>query len=378
MKLGDFIGLNMDVLLTDWVAQARRLGMAASLAQDFNAEDSARQLLEQIARDMAQPQSDAERDAKGIGQRPDNAPGVTLVAREHADDRLTQGFSLNDLVAEYRALRASVARRWRAQATTDVAVRLDELVRFDEALDQALIESVARYSAELTRTRDLFVGILAHDLRTPLGAISMSAQYLLRQEDLPAASLRVAVNVQRSGTRMQRIIEYLLDFTRTRLGGALPINPAPANLGNVCRQAISEIEALHPDVVVRWDSEGTLSGTWDSGRLGQLLTNLLENAVGHGRPGGVITVATQGTNGTVRLSVANEGEPVPVAAQATIFDPLTRGSRVGPLRAGAGLGLGLFIARQIALAHGGAIAVTSDGGGTTFTVTLPRTLSPPA
>jgi signal transduction histidine kinase len=292
MKLGDFIESNMDVLLADWIEQARHLGLVSRPIVETGLEDSARQLLANIAQDMGEAQSDAHRSEKGRGLRPENAPEVTRQAQEHADDRLAQGFSLNDVVAEFRALRASVVRHWLAATDADGVGRLTELVRFDEALDQALTESIARYSAGLERARDLFGGILAHDLRTPLGAITMSAEYLLRQESLPAASARVAANVQRSGARMQSMIDDLIDFTRTRLGGLLPIHPAPANLGNVCRQAITEIGALHPEETIRWESDGVLSGTWDSARLGQLLTNLLENAIDHGRVGGVITVTT--------------------------------------------------------------------------------------
>ncbi len=376
MKLCDFIESNMDLLLADWIEQARRLGLTSPPAPETVQEDSARLLLANIARDMRDAQSNAHRSAKGQGLRPENAPEITHQAQVHAEDRLAQGFSINDVVAEYRALRASVVRHWLGDPGT-AAERLDELVRFDEAVDQALTESVARYSAGLARTRDLFVGVLAHDLRTPLGAIAMSAEYLLHQEGLPAQSMRVAANVQRSGVRMQRIINDLLDFTRTRLGGLLSIHPEAANLGNVCRLAIAEIEALHPDASIRWESDGVLSGTWDGVRLGQLLTNLLENAIDHGRPGGVITVTTQGTDGAVRLSVSNEGTPVPAHAVHTIFDALRHRTDSEPRRAGAGLGLGLFIARQIALAHGGTIEAVPDAVGMTFIVLLPRSTKPP-
>lgn len=127
MNLATFIGLNMDILLHDWVAQAQRLGVATSLTQDVNLEDSARLLLEHIVQDMQQAQSDAQRDAKSVGQRPDNAPGITGIARTHADDRLVQGFSLDDVVAEFRALRASVVRHWLNVPSVDAIARLSEL-----------------------------------------------------------------------------------------------------------------------------------------------------------------------------------------------------------------------------------------------------------
>ena len=372
MTLADFIGANMDVLLADWVDQARRLGAASAIA-GVERQDSARRLLTCIAQNMRAPQRDADRSANSYGELPANAAAITRVARTHADARFEQNFSLDAVIAEYRALRASVVRHWLATGTGGGTEMLTELVRFDEAIDQALAESVSRYSSEVERTRDLFVGILAHDLRTPLGAIAMSAQYLLQADKLPAQALRVSATVQRSGARMQRIIEDLVDFTRTRLGGLLPVNIAPANIGNICRQAIAEIEALHPNEKVRWLSDGDLSGNWDSVRLGQLLTNLLQNAIDHGRVGRLITVTTHGAGNAVLLSVFNEGDPIPLTARQAIFDPLTRTPPgAEPRRAGAGLGLGLFIARQIALAHGGTLEVKSDDDGTTFTATLPR------
>lgn len=181
MTLADFIDANMDVLLTDWVKQARRLG-AASAISEAQLQDSAQRLLMCISQDMRSPQSDTDQSAKSYGERPANAPAMTRIARTHADARFEQNFSLDSVVAEYRALRASVVRHWLAAGTDGGTKMLAELVRFDEAIDQALAESVSRYSSEVERTRDLFVGILAHDLRTPLGAITMSAQYLLQAE----------------------------------------------------------------------------------------------------------------------------------------------------------------------------------------------------
>jgi signal transduction histidine kinase len=380
VNLATFIESNIDALLHDWVAQAQRLGVAASLAQDVNFEDSARLLLEQIAQDMQHAQSDVQRDAKSFGQLPDNAEGITRIARTHADERLAQGFSLDDVVAEFRALRASVVRHWLDLPSEDATARLNELVRFDESVDQALTESIARYSTSLARVRELFVGILAHDLRTPLGAIAMSAQFLLLVEGSSAPALRVAANIQRSSSRMQHIINDLMDFTRIRLGGLLPVNIQATNVSDVCRQAIGEIEALHPDQSLAWSSSGELSGTWDGGRLSQLLTNLLENAIDHGRPGGTITIVTEGAADTVTLSVFNEGDPIPPEVARVIFDPLKRTSPTEkPRRAGAGLGLGLFIARQIAQAHGGTLELSdSDASGTRFVASLPRAPSQPS
>ncbi|KVD88270.1 hypothetical protein WI90_20905 [Burkholderia ubonensis] len=369
--LPDFIDANVEILATDWVEQAQRLGASALSARALDV--SARRLLKALAEDIRDAQNAAQQLATGGGECPLNVLDVTREARRHADDRLAQGFSVNDMVAEYRALRASVVRRWLNTDSDDDPRRLTDLVRFNEAVDQALNEAVERYAAGLARIQDLFVGILAHDLRTPLGAMAMAAQLLMHMDDLPAQALRTTATIERSGARMQRMLDDLTDFTRTRLGGLLPIHIGPTNLGNVCRQAITEIQALYPDQTVRWVSDGDLMGSWDACRLGQLLTNLLENAIGHGQPGADVLVTTRGLDHTVELSVFNEGAPIPLAARQAIFDPLTRAPPdADPRQVGTGLGLGLFIARQIVWAHGGTLEVNSDDSGTTFTASLPR------
>ncbi|MEX3945612.1 sensor histidine kinase [Paraburkholderia sp. BR10937] len=171
------------------------------------------------------------------------------------------------------------------------------------AVDQALSESVSRYAFLLARAGDVFVGILAHDLRAPLGAIAMSVQYLLQADELPAQVLRVGA----CGTRMQRMIADVLDFTRTRLGDLRPVTLASCNVGNFCQQAIADIKTMHPDSAAWWLVDGDLSGSWDRGRLARMVTNLLQNALDHGRPETPVILTIHGSNGVVNLSVFNEG-----------------------------------------------------------------------
>lgn len=371
MELADFIYSRVDVLLADWREQAERLGGTPRRRNTSELEDSARELIEEIAGNMHESEGVQEPEERGNSKCPEESRALADVARRHAEQRLAIGFSLRDLIVEYHALRANVLRLWLA-TVREGGESLSGFVAFDEAVNQSLTESVACYSATLERTRDLFTGILVHDLRTPLGAISTSAQYLLQSDGLAPRPLQVAGSIHRSSERMRIIIQDLVDFTSTRLGGSLRVKTASTRLDKVCEQAIDEITSIHPAATVRLRRNGDLTGKWDAVRLGQLVTNLLENAIDHGRDGGTINVSAEGHPEAVTLAVENEGQPIPRELIPVIFDPLKRravDSR--PRRVGAGLGLGLFIAHEIAAAHGGTIDVTSAEV-TTFIVTLPR------
>ena len=268
------------------------------------------------------------------------------------------------MLAEFRALRASVLRLYELTGEADLAgVR-----RFNEALDEALTESMTRYGAQTDLYRDQFVGILSHDLRTPLGAITAGAALLAHAAADDQRQSRIAARILNSAQRMERMIADLLDLTRTRLGGAIPLKAGPTDLQSVCEEVVLEIQATHPEAVVRFESRGDVTGHWDADRLAQLVSNLVGNAIEHGAEAPVTLVASEAGE-RVRLTVHNNGDPIPPQARATLFEPLSRGTSHSPRN----LGLGLFIARAIVIAHGGEIAVTSTAESrTTFEVALPR------
>ncbi|MDQ7981331.1 HAMP domain-containing sensor histidine kinase [Paraburkholderia sp. SARCC-3016] len=373
MDLCEFINENLEALVDDRLSAARTLRAIGGIARTELQQTARRTLLDIVDR-MRRPQAGHDAAGPPGAMSSERLPGGESGFDVQPVSLPASGYSLNDLTEDYRLLRASVVKRWLpADAQMDPAA-LHELVRFNNAVDEALTEAVARYWSGMVRTRDQFIGILAHDLRTPLGAISMSVEYLMRLEEQPASALRSIAVVQRSCARIQRMLDDLLDFTRTRIGGALPVNPEPVNLGNICQQALAELSALHMDEEIRWNSGGDLAGEWDAARLAQVITNLLENAIEHGRRGAVVRLSTRGEADSVYIVVSNEGEPIPDSELDRLFDPLIRRStQTEPRRAGAGLGLGLFIARQIVVSHGGNISAASDANATSFTVRLPRT-----
>jgi signal transduction histidine kinase len=375
MRMPDFIESNIEPIIEDWEAFAGRQRPSAVGLNREERRDLAVQILQSVAQDMRISQSEEVRHEKSLGERPLKEPTpVARTARGHAAERLALGFTLNQLVAEYRALRASVVRRWRDEIGEVRGGEVEELTRFNEAIDESLTEAVGWYNSRVEDARILLNGALAHDLRSPLGAILMSAEVLLREENLDGRQIRTALRIRNSATRIKSMISDLLDFTRTRLGTGLPINTSECNMEMILRDVIEERRASHPDATINCEVAGNLNGQWDADRIEQMLGNLVGNAVEHGRNSPVKVVA-EGCNREVTVIVHNQGSQIPEDEQAVIFDPLRRAtaqSRQGQ-PAGAGLGLGLYIARQIAEAHDGTIEVSSSPeAGTTFTVRLPR------
>jgi signal transduction histidine kinase len=244
-----------------------------------------------------------------------------------------------------------------------------------------LASLIARFAAasrleETVRANELFSAVLAHDLQNPLGAIMTAAQLLIRRRrgGTPESDRDLVTlgRILSSGQRMAKMIEQLLDFTQAREGGGIRVRPRAANLEDLCKQAVSELELANPTWRMDGSYSGNVQGTWDPDRLLQVLSNLLANAGHHGLAGQAIVLRVDGSNeARVRLEIQNAGT-IPDDLLPQLFDPF-RATRVRS-SSSRGLGLGLFIVRQIVRAHGGTIAVTSSPEqGTTFTIELPRT-----
>ncbi|WP_069262048.1 sensor histidine kinase [Paraburkholderia nodosa] len=369
MSLADFIETDLEGLIDDWATYALAISHEGTHLSESQLRDSAAQILAGIAADMRSMQSAAQQEAKSRHSGGSSESGFDQVAYLHAEERLAHGFGINDVVAEFRALRATVLRRWQINSPGG-AEAFQEMIRFNEAIDQMLSESVRRYAQQTRRIGDLFAGVLAHDLRSPLGAILNSAQLLLHDNELSPTSLRAAANVQRSSMRMKEMIDDLLVFTRGRLGGMLPVSISPQDMGRICSDAVDEVRASYPNAVIRPRFAGDLRGTWDGTRIGQLVVNLLVNGVRYGS--GEVAVEAAGHDGHVTVVVSNEGNPIPESALPTLFDPMTRASLHNREGTAAGMGLGLYICRRIATAHDGTIGVESTEHGTSFTVCIPR------
>src|SRR4051812_9728890 len=247
-----------------------------------------------------------------------------------------------------------------------VAATLDAQEAAERADDSA---SELRAVAEL---RELFIGILGHDLRGPLAAIGMSAGRLLRRGRLDEEDAKTTARIVRAQLRMSRMITQLLELTHARLGGGFIIQPQPADLRDLCGNACAELERA-----VELEMEGDLAGTWDPDRLAEVLSNLLGNAAEHSAPTAAVKLRARAQGAEGLIEGINEGPPIPAELLPHIFEPFRRGQHYKPSPAG-NLGLGLYISRQIVLAHGGALTAHSAGGMTTFTVRLPRASAGPS
>jgi signal transduction histidine kinase len=228
----------------------------------------------------------------------------------------------------------------------------------------------ARRSAE--DFREQFIGMLGHDLRNPLNAISLSAQQLQRR-GLTEAQAALGGRILSSSRRMERMIHQLLDFARARLGGGIPVDRAPSDLFELCRRCVEELRASHPEQSLVLETLGDGQGAWDADRLEQVLGNLVANAFKYGAPGRPVRVRVEATGPEAMLAVHNEGSPIPPEELPHLFDAYRRAVRTRERGMDAGLGLGLYITWHLVRAHGGGVDVASSAeAGTTFTVRLPR------
>jgi signal transduction histidine kinase len=278
MRLADFILANREPILLEWEAFARTCGPASG-TMDFRAlRDHAGAMLSAMAADLATSQNAFEQSEKSKGLAPTEAFALATAAEKHGAGRAVSGFSLEQMIAEYRALRASVIRLWTRERGEPPTGDLEDLTRFNEAIDQALAESMDRYNEELAQSKEMFLAILGHDLRLPLGAIYTSASFMLESDELEEPHRALAARIAHSATRTIEMVGDLLDFTRTRLGAGIPVLTADMNLEDVVRDVVDEISAAHPKCPIHVDAQGELRGLWDHGRISQALGNLIGNA----------------------------------------------------------------------------------------------------
>jgi signal transduction histidine kinase len=375
MRLSDFIVANREPIMAEWEAFARTCAPASSSMDIAALRDHASEMLTVIATDLKTPQNRHEQAEKSKGNAPNVDAKKKTAAEKHGADRAESGFTTDQMVSEYRALRASVIQLWTKAQGEITPAELEDLTRFNEAIDQSLAEAIMRYTQDLDQSKEMFLAILGHDLRTPLGAVMMSAEFMLETQELKEPHLSLTSRIASSSKRMNQMIGALLDFTRSRLGRGIPIVRADMNMGKVVHDVVDEISAAHPDRTIKVDARGALQGEWDCPRISQVLTNLINNALEHGDQT-IVTVDVHGDDEEVSIAIHNRGAPIPPGQFNGIFNPMKRKQATGNVATGGSsgnLGLGLYIAERIVIAHKGRIEVeSSEEGGTTFMIHLPR------
>ena len=375
MKLSTFITSHLEKILSEWDTFARTLFPASPATPHHILRDHAREILQETVVDLDTHQTAAEQTEKSKGQNDENVNKKSAAAI-HGTLRQASGFTLTQLAAEYRALRATVLRLWMPHMQDCTPETATDMMRFNEAMDQALAESVVTYSENADRTRDTFLAILGHDLRSPLFTMKLAGSYLMRPAIGTEVTREMGARVARSAANMTAMVKDLLEYARTQLGSGIPLTLRPENLAGICQAALDDAQAGYPDCPFELEASGDLSGAFDSPRLQQLFSNLLNNAAQYRDGTRAVTITALGKADSISVQVCNHGPVIPAASLQAIFDPLVQLSVESGPQEGApssSLGLGLFIAREITTAHGGTITVASNAqSGTVFTVKLPR------
>jgi phosphoserine phosphatase RsbU/P len=289
--------------------------------------------------------------------------GIPTESTREADEPRREGNTDRDLAE----VRATLAERAKLRA---------EVERNEAHSDREQAET-QRDRAEAARTRaerergdiELLMAVLAHDLRNPLGTITLLAQRLRRTGKFERADDRAAVErIASSAAHVTRMVDQLLDFERIRNAQGIPVELHPTNLDAVARQVLDELRESYPHRQLTLHVRGNVEGLWDRGRLAQVVDNLIANGLQYGALDTPVETTVSDQGATVLISVRNQGVAIDDEAKGHIFDPFRRVSDRTP-----GLGLGLFIVQHIVLAHRGRIDFqSSDADGTIFTVELPR------
>ncbi|MEX2154261.1 MAG: sensor histidine kinase [Gemmatimonadaceae bacterium] len=370
MTLPDFIRTNVEAILVEWESFARGLPLGGSM-DIASLRDHAKEMLAVIADDLDQPQTHREQDDKARGLSDAGSRRAPTAAQEHGSGRAESGFTVEAMVSEFRALRASVTRLWLVGRQQATASDLQELIRFNEAIDQAIAESVGTYAKEVALSKERFLAILGHDLRTPIGAIVTSTRFVLDTATLTEPHLTLIARMEQTARRMNRLVTDLLEFTRTRFGDRIPIATAPMDARRMVEDIAAEVRSSYEGTLVNVQTDGDTTGTWDCERLTQAVMNLVGNAVHHGTPGAPIDIIVAGHRDEVTISVRNQGQPIPANQMGRIFEAMKElDSPSGKDR--SHLGLGLYIVDKIVRAHGGSVHVESGQGVTVFRVQVPR------
>jgi two-component system, sensor histidine kinase and response regulator len=289
-------------------------------------------------------------------ERTRHVPIIFVTAGPRDQHRLFKGYDAGAVDFLYKPIEPQVLRN-KAEVFFQLYTQKQQLLH------------ELRERTETLRLNEMFAAVLGHDLRTPLAAVLASAR-LLQEAPPEDVVRRAAARILSSGDRMGRMIDDMLDLARARLAGGLSVRPDEADLGALVQRVLPELQGTAPGRAIEVREQGDLRGRWDADRLAQVVSNLIGNAIEHGQPETLISVHLDGTRpDDVHIVVSNAGA-IARELLPRVFDPFHR--EHGQPGRSEGLGLGLYIAQQIAQAHGGAIAVESGEGRTTFCVTLPR------
>ncbi|MFO1062792.1 MAG: sensor histidine kinase [Pirellulales bacterium] len=370
MRLAEFIEKYSDQIVNEWEAFARTCKPASAQMCSSSLRDHAVDILNAIATDLRVPQTDEEQlqKSKGLAKAVFGAPETA--AQVHAVLRAESGFNVNQLVAEYRALRASVLKCWsekRNPSTTDLV----DMTRFNEAIDQAVAESLCRFDELLAQGRNLMLGMLGHDMCSPLHAIRVTAM-ALKIMDVGTVVKNAADVMANSVDAMQVLVDDLTDLNRIQFGQGLSLRLQESDLARLFETELEIQRAALPEYRIELTVSGPSECTCDGQRIRQVLRNLVVNAAKYGKADCPVCVTLECSQADIVFCVVNDHETGTDELDERVFSPLSRFSSETGDSVACNLGLGLYITRAIVRAHGGEINVQSDGDKTKFRVQLPK------
>ena len=400
MRLAEFILANVEPILAEWEAFARHIwpaGLNDPATDPAMVRDHAEDILRATAEDMMSPQTALEQSdkSKGRGAKSATSSRIDSASALHGFSRVPSGFDLRALVAEYRALRASVIRLWRDSGPNPDLRDLDDLTRFNESIDQSLTEAVisfteksnqdreallaneqaARRDAEIAnRAKDMFLATLSHEMRTPLNAI-VGWTTILRMGECSESNLAEGLEVIERSTKAQvQLMEDVLDLSRI-VSGKVRLEISDCDLAKVINAGVGAVrpaaEAKNITLDVRLDP--TVSrASCDAARIQQIVWNLLSNAMKFTRKGGTVRVTLNRERSDLQIAVSDDGQGISADLLPYVFDRF-RQADSSTRRQYGGLGLGLSIVKHLAELHGGTVEAHSagEGHGATFIVQLP-------
>lgn len=403
MTIAEFIQTHIEELLEGWEEFASTQLPAARGMSSETLQNFARGMLEAVAEDLKTPQSRGEQKLKSQGRHPESGRSLFGAGKRHGADRFADEFTQKQLVAELRALRARVVRYWQDRLTTIGPAEVEALIRFNESIDQLLVESLEHYDRrleetaeqldeaqrherqlrDLNREKDHFLSMLAHELRNPLAPVLNAAQLLeMKQDSLDPPMQRAANVIRRQTQHLARLVDDLLDTARIN-SGRIQLQRELIDLADVAHQAAEDfrprLESAGQDLEVTAPPE-PLTVDADRHRIAQVLDNLLDNAVKFGDPaGGCVSVELRRDDDEAVLRVADTGRGIDPNDLPGLFD-LFEQRRMNLDRDTGGLGLGLYLVRQLVELHGGRVGAHSEGEGhgSEFVVRLPLASGKPS
>lgn len=401
MHLAEFIEDNFDLILEEWEAFARKLRRELPHepgAYRLRPSDYAAEVLAAITDDMRSFQTTSMQVAKSQGESRNSRASrqIDQASVLHAQDRVTTGFDLGALIAEYRALRTNVLRLWSQSASSDNILHMEDLTRFNEAVDQSLSEAVKHFTSlaaydrdelftsergarleaqEANHAKDLFLANLSHEMRTLLNATVGWTDILCRSKGLDAEIIEALKVIKQSSSAQLVLIEDMIDVTRI-VSGKMRLELRECDFFEVINAAVSIVRpaALEKDVAINVSlAPAARRGVADPSRIQQIMWNLMSNAVRFTPPGGVVSISLSQDAAGLRLDVKDTGSGIDPDLLPHVFNSFRQGTLACHHRA-SGLGLGLAIVKHLVALHGGTVEAQSLGfnSGATFIVRLPN------